>query len=514
MPPIVTRASGPRRCRDLETGERPECGSPRAGPDYTRPGTRDKTLDTIDIATVRPIEPAAPPGRAGTNASFMTSRPRAGDPLGRMTPAVIRFAVASPRVARQNGGRSPWSTQASEPRRRRGPEHLPQGGGGRMPELIPCQRHLFDLPDDVAYLNCAYMSPLLKRAAEVGAEAIARKLPALADPARRTSSPRASGRGRCSPGCSAPRADDVAMVPAASYGLAIAAANLPVAPGPRILVLAEQFPSNVYTWRALAAQSGAEVVTVARPARTATGPARCLPAWTSGWRSPPCRTAIGSTAACSISPRSARAAARWAARWWSTRPSRSAPCPSISPRSARTSWSAPATSGCSGRTAWAISTSPRSTQHGRPLEQNWIARRGSEDFARLIDYQDAYQPGARRFDVGERSNFALRPGRHRGAGAAAGVGRGPDRRDARSEDGGDRRARRRARPAAQRRRTFAPAIIWACASHRARHDGCPNAWPSEQVYVSLRGDSLRVTPHLYNHEQDLDRLFEVLQAVL
>jgi selenocysteine lyase/cysteine desulfurase len=30
----------------------------------------------------------------------------------------------------------------------------------------------------------------------------------------------------------------------------------------------------------------------------------------------------------------------------------------------------------------------------------------------------------------------------------------------------------------------------------------------------VRGDSLRVTPHVYNHEQDLDRLFEVLHAVL
>jgi hypothetical protein len=44
-----------------------------------------------------------------------------------------------------------------------------------MSDLLPCQRHLFDLPADIAYLNCAYMSPLLKRAAEVGAEAIARK---------------------------------------------------------------------------------------------------------------------------------------------------------------------------------------------------------------------------------------------------------------------------------------------------------------------------------------------------
>ena len=46
---------------------------------------------------------------------------------------------------------------------------------------------------------------------------------------------------------------------------------------------------------------------------------------------------------------------------------------------------------------------------GRPLEFNWIGRTGSEDFASLVDYHDAYQPGARRFDVGERSNIALMP---------------------------------------------------------------------------------------------------------
>ena len=40
---------------------------------------------------------------------------------------------------------------------------------------IPCQRHLFDLPEEVVYLNCAYMSPVLKHAAELGAAALARK---------------------------------------------------------------------------------------------------------------------------------------------------------------------------------------------------------------------------------------------------------------------------------------------------------------------------------------------------
>ena len=48
-------------------------------------------------------------------------------------------------------------------------------------------------------------------------------------------------------------------------------------------------------------------------------------------------------------------------------------------------------------------------QDGKPLEHGWIARKNSEDFAGLVNYQDEFQPGARRFDVGERSNFALMP---------------------------------------------------------------------------------------------------------
>ena len=34
---------------------------------------------------------------------------------------------------------------------------------------------------------------------------------------------------------------------------------------------------------------------------------------------------------------------------------------------------------------------------------------GSEDFAALVDYTDQYLPGARRYDVGQRTNFGLVP---------------------------------------------------------------------------------------------------------
>jgi len=41
--------------------------------------------------------------------------------------------------------------------------------------MIPCQRHFFDIPDDVAYLNCAYMSPLMSGARSRKPQGLARQ---------------------------------------------------------------------------------------------------------------------------------------------------------------------------------------------------------------------------------------------------------------------------------------------------------------------------------------------------
>jgi len=37
-----------------------------------------------------------------------------------------------------------------------------------MIQPLPPQRDAFDLPDGVAYLNCAFMAPQLRRVSEVG----------------------------------------------------------------------------------------------------------------------------------------------------------------------------------------------------------------------------------------------------------------------------------------------------------------------------------------------------------
>src|ERR1039457_873103 len=130
--------------------------------------------------------------------------------------------------------------------------------------MLPCQRHLFDIPADVAYLNGAYMSPLMKPVIEAGATALARK----AHPWELTPDKFFTGSDEFRTtaaqllDCSA---DCIAIVPSASYGIATAARNLPIKKGQRILVLAEQFPSNYYSWQRLAEDTGASLKVVPWP---------------------------------------------------------------------------------------------------------------------------------------------------------------------------------------------------------------------------------------------------------
>ncbi len=126
------------------------------------------------------------------------------------------------------------------------------------------QRHLFDIPDDVTYLNAAYLAPQLRERRAAGIRALNQadapwtiSVETFFEPVERLRSLFADLIGG--------DAEGVAIVPAVSYGVGVAAANLPVPSGRTVVVLAEQFPANVYPWRAAIDRDGGEIVTVRRP---------------------------------------------------------------------------------------------------------------------------------------------------------------------------------------------------------------------------------------------------------
>ena len=374
---------------------------------------------------------------------------------------------------------------------------------------------LFSLPPELHYLNCAYMSPASKRVAAAGRQAIARletpsrfEVPDFFEPTTRVRRLFARLVGASDP-------NRVAIIPAVSYAMATIARNTPLAAGQTVVVVEEQFPSAVYAWRRACREAGATLRTIAAPATRASRAeawnAAILDAidertalvvlpelhWTDGLRfdidavgaqarAVGARFVIDGTQSVGALPfdvrRTGPDAVICAGYKWLT-----------GPYSIGAAWYGPA------------------FDDGVPLEENWIVRRGSDRFNDLVNYRDEYQPGAIRYDVGERSNFVLLPMLE--AALAQIIEWGPETVSAHT------------------------AALTRAAVPRLRGLGCrieDDRWraghllgvrlPPEvdveqlgrglrarRVSVSLRGGAVRVAPHLYNDAGDLDALIDAIE---
>jgi selenocysteine lyase/cysteine desulfurase len=369
------------------------------------------------------------------------------------------------------------------------------------------QRDLFEVPDDIAYLNCAYMSPQLRSVREIGESAVARK-----------SRPWEIAPGDFFEDSEEIRAlfarlvggdaDGVAIIPSVSYGIAVAAANVPVDEKQRILVLEDQFPSNVYAWRELAARRGAKLVTVARPedcdwTRTVL---EHIAEDTAVVAVPNCHWTDGSLLDLSRIGAAAHAAgAALVVDGIQSLGAHPLDVAEVRPDflvASSYKW-------LLGPYSLGFLYAREGYREGTPLEHNWINRRGSENFSRLVDYEDAFQPGARRYDVGERSNFALLPMAAEALrqilhwnveNVSETIGALTDSIEERADERGietipkERRARH---------------MIGLRLGPEAPSDLAARL-AAQNVFVSVRGESVRVSPHLYNTEADAERLFAVL----
>jgi len=276
-----------------------------------------------------------------------------------------------------------------------------------MTNLTLARRDLFNVPEDVAYFNSGFMGPAPRSSLDAARSAVdGRARPWDVTPADffpdverfRAEAARLIGAD----------AEGIAITPSASYGIATAAQNVPLSAGEEILLLADQFPSNVYTWRAKAAASDAAIVTVQR---------RHAETWTEallGAITPATRIiACPQTHWCDgglVDLEAVGAAARAQGAALVLDLTQSLGVLPFDVSAVQPDFMATATY------KWLLGpysvgfiyVAPKH-RDGVGLEEGWITREGSEDFCRLIDYRDAYQPGARRFDMGERSNFQLLP---------------------------------------------------------------------------------------------------------
>jgi selenocysteine lyase/cysteine desulfurase len=130
--------------------------------------------------------------------------------------------------------------------------------------MLPSQRALFDIPRDICYLNAASWSPLPVAAQEVGRVGVARKgKPWLIDPALPNKQFERARRAAARLINADP--EDVALISSVSYGVASAAKLVRVPAGSRVLVLENDHSSAVLEWTTRAPDGRFTVEAVLRP---------------------------------------------------------------------------------------------------------------------------------------------------------------------------------------------------------------------------------------------------------
>jgi selenocysteine lyase/cysteine desulfurase len=282
--------------------------------------------------------------------------------------------------------------------------------------LLENQKHLFSLPDDVHYLNCATMSPLLKSVETVGIEGLLRK----SQPYNITQDHYFDTIEVVKTefaqliNCDDPQR--IALMGSVSYGLATVAKNLMkrglAQAGKKIVMVGEEFPSIVYAWDELK-ENGVQIELVTAP--------DSLLNRGEHWNKKLIESIDNQVVAVCISP------SHWSDGTLFELQAIGARCREVGAlfcidgtqhigaypfdiQEVKADFVVCATyKWLLGPYGHAMAYLSEWFDDGTPLEQNWAMRKNSNDFKNLIHFQSEYRPKAYRYNIGEMSNFTNLP---------------------------------------------------------------------------------------------------------
>ena len=278
--------------------------------------------------------------------------------------------------------------------------------------VLTCQRGQFNIPAGLHYLNCAYMGPLPRVAEEAGVLGLRMKRDPSAILPHHFFDTSLELRRLFSRLIGNADPTRISIGPGVSYSVAIAAKNLPLSSDQNIVLTYEQFPSNMHAWARKAQDVNADLRVIGPPDTIHRG---------ANWNAE-ILTAIDSATAVVSLP-----TVHWTDGTIFDLVEIGRRCrevgaalvvdgtQSVGALPFDVNVVRPDVLMCSGY-KWLLGPysvgltyfGPR-FDDGEPLEETWIGREGSEDFEHLVDYRAGYQPGAIRYDVAQRSNFALLP---------------------------------------------------------------------------------------------------------
>lgn len=382
---------------------------------------------------------------------------------------------------------------------------------GQNNAMLENTANLFDIPRDSIYLNTAGVGPRLHAAQEAAQRAVADGTqpwhrPGAATPEEQMEALRALGAGVF--GC---EADGLAFVPSVSYGIAVAARNLPLQAGQSVVLLSAEYPSNRAIWQRSAAKAGAQIINAVPEAGEdwTSAVLRCIDERTAVVCVAPCHWRDGAPLDLAlISERAHSAGAALVVDVAQTLGVLDFDFAGVAPdfvACAGFKWLLGANA-----LGW-LWTAPRWREAGEPLEESWVQRE-IHSLSDLGDTLPPYRPGARRFDAGGTQHPV------NAAVAAAALEQ--------IRDWGVPAIRGRLNALLDylRRKLDARGLgDWLDAAHsphicalRPPRDALPavaDALAQRRIILPRRGDGLRIAPYLHVDETAMDAVVDTVAVV-
>lgn len=384
--------------------------------------------------------------------------------------------------------------------------------------MLDCQSSKFSLPPEVSYLNCAYMSPLLNQVVQEGEFQVQRKSIPYTINVSDFYDPVAELKQAFAQLVHVPNADRIALIPSVSYGLASVARNLPLKDNFNIVIVDEQFPSNYYVWERLAREKGGSIRIVAMPETQQSRSA--------AWSEAIVAAIDDQTALLAVSQvhwadgtlfdvKKFREKTRAHNAWMVIDGTQSVGTLPFDVEEIQ-----PDALICAGY-KWLLGPYSLGLAYygpafdgGIPIEESWYNREESEYFQNLVHYQSEYKPLAHRYGVGEQSNFILVPMLTKAI------------RQLLDWTVEEVQAYCRELSAA----TVAQLAEMGCQveaeAYRAGHlfgvrlpkqvdqTKLQQLFAAHQVFVSMRGSAMRVSPHVYNDQNDMQKFLQCFEQCL
>ena len=380
--------------------------------------------------------------------------------------------------------------------------------------MLPSQRALFDIPRDVCFLNAAAWSPLPLAVQEAGRIGVGRK----GQPWKLDADFMAKQYERARAAAAAligANPVDIALIPSVGYGVSTAGKVMSLPRGSRVLVLQDDHTSPVLEWMSRAEQGGYTVEQVKQPADGD---------WTSAVLDAMARKDAAPLSLVSISSvhwsdggaldlsRIAEAVRQKGAAFL-VDATHDAGVRHIDVKTLDPDFLIfPTYKWVLGPYGRAFMYVAKRHQNGVPLEQTAPARKGVAAEQKVYFRDLSYADGARRYDMGERDHFITLEMAAVGMEMMAGWGN--DAIVARLGMLTDRLADGLANTGVRvlDRKLRAPHLI--CLQFpKGMADDLPQKLAAENVYAAPRLGRLRISPHVYNDEQDVDRFVEVFRKV-